>query len=161
MSCFVSVTAFQSCINKIRNYNEGYVTNYFVSLEKTQSWINDGLLSYERVGKTFFVVRLNNGFSNLYYISTSAEQLFVDMQAFSEHLKDDTLVLDVLGKSAEVENLLPAFTSQGFKVYTALTRMSRQVAESRHKGKKDSPFIDSHAKVENVSYIATLMDKTS
>ena len=101
------------------------VSNFFPDEKRMTRWCANGTFAHEERGETTFLVRRQETFSSLYFLSTSVEALAKDVSGFVEgHLGH--LVVDVLGRDVVREPLETAFKSAGFNVLTTLQRMSRR-----------------------------------
>lgn len=107
------------------------VSNFFPDEKRMTRWCTDGVLTHEERGETSFLVRRQETFSNLYFLSTSAEVLAKDVAGFIGN-HSGRLVVDVLGRDAVREPLEAAFKSEGFNVLTTLQRMSRRTPAEKY-----------------------------
>ncbi len=111
-------------LEKIKGLKKGLLTNFFLDAARTQLWLNLGLVRSAEIGETVFLFRRNQGFWNLFFISTSLESLEKDLDTLQSDNTNEVFVVDLLGKE-EILSVRDTFFRLGFKEYTALFRMSR------------------------------------
>ena len=112
------------CVAEARNRGR-MVSNFFPDEKRMTRWCESGAFAHEERGETTFFLRRQKAFSNIYFLSTSAEAIAKDVPDFVEG-RSGRLVVDVLGRDAVREPQEMAFKSAGFCALTMLQRMSRR-----------------------------------
>lgn len=112
------------------------VSNFFPDEKRMTRWCEKGAFSYEKRGETTFLVRRQETFSSLYFLSTSVDALAKDLAGFMEGYSG-RLVVDVLGRDAVREPLETTFKSAGFNALTTLQRMSRRTPTERYEHERE------------------------
>ena len=107
------------------------VSNFFPDEKRMMRWCANGTFAHEERGETTFLVRRQETFSSLYFLSTSVEALAKDVTGFVEN-HSGRLVVDVLGRDIVREPLETAFKSVGFNALTTLQRMSRRTPMEKY-----------------------------
>lgn len=128
------VENYQQVLDAIRNVKEGrkgYITNFYPDIVKVNNWINSGIFFISIINNTLFLFRQNNGFVNLYYCTTSLEILSQSLVTLKEENNESHLVVDLLGKMADVDLLSKVFKSSEFYEYVTLYRMSKIVNDKQ------------------------------
>ena len=110
---------------KVRNLREGFITNFYPDAFKHQIWISKQVLFYEEYRKTVFFIKVDSSFWNLFYISTSIEELHTAVLNMSGQYKDKTLVMDIVGRNAQCRPIVDMLRSGDFVLTTSLVRMQR------------------------------------
>ena len=130
MKIFQSWDEMVRCVVESRNKGR-MVSNFFPDEKRMARWCEKGTFAHEERGETTFLVRRQETFSNLYFLSASAEALAKDVSGFVE---DHTgrLVVDVLGRDAVRGPLEAAFKAVGFNMLTTLQRMSRRTPTEKY-----------------------------
>src|ERR1035437_10239609 len=104
MNSVTSIDTILNIIMRVKNLKKGYVTNLFLDVPKSELWIKLNLVLCEIVGETAFICRKNQGFYNLFYITTNLQVLRRDIDIFyKQHLKE-IFVVDVIGRLGDIEN---------------------------------------------------------
>jgi ribosomal protein S18 acetylase RimI-like enzyme len=125
----VSVEDIQKLIAKVRFYKKGYFTNFFLDVQKTELWIKLSLIEFEDYNETVFICRRNQGFENLYFITTNENALKKNLVSFMSEHKDELYVVDIVMNGSGISELRNILTTYGFCQYTSLVRMSRLINE--------------------------------
>lgn len=102
------------------------LTNFFPDERRMSPWCENGTLRCGESGKTTFLVHDQGAFSNLYFLTESAECLQEDVGEFLKTRGDGRLVVDVLGPDRVRIPLEEALMANGFSVQTVLQRMGRK-----------------------------------
>jgi ribosomal protein S18 acetylase RimI-like enzyme len=120
-----SVDSILSIITRIKTLNKGNLTNFFLDIPKSDLWIKLNLILYEEIGETVFIFRNNQGFYNLFYITTDITTFKRDFEVFCRNNLIDIFVVDIVGRIQDIEEIKSIFTQAGFFKYTSLVRMSK------------------------------------
>lgn len=123
-------------LKRIRNFKEGFVTNYFLNPAISSIWIKHKLLTQISINKTDFYLRNDDDFMHLYFCSASEDALKSDLCEFMAENIDRILTVDILGKDTGSKSTVDLFLENGFYNYTSLVRMTRKQSQSTK-----SPFI--------------------
>jgi ribosomal protein S18 acetylase RimI-like enzyme len=134
-----SLECIQKLIGKIKNHKKSYLTNFFLDIPKLKLWIKLSLIEFEENVETVIICKSNQGFKNLYFISTSLEVLKNDIYSFLTIHKDELYVIDIIAKGTDGSGLKDVFTNIGFYQYTSLVRMSQVINKSSKK-----PFYETY-----------------
>jgi GNAT superfamily N-acetyltransferase len=122
-----SVSEIQETIAHIKNFKKRYYTNLFPDLIKLDYWVRKGMFFIADFDETSIFFKKNDSFYNVYYSSTSLENLQKALSDFKEFRSNDLFVFDVVGEKSKMTDIVNVFTSNGFHLYTSLVRMSRFV----------------------------------
>lgn len=118
-----SFEQLQGQVNEVRSRK--ILTNFYLDSAKHAVWIAKGDCYTEKVGDTLFIIRCDNDFWNVFYSSTTIDQLVADLRLFvSEHL-DQTMMFDVVGRDAQCQPVVDMMKGLGCKESTVLMRMMR------------------------------------
>lgn len=135
----------------LRNLKEGFITNIFFDAVAVDLWGYDNkVVTFYAFDKSLFVVRENEGFHNLYFVSTTHAQLEENLNAFMlTNNIQPPLVVDIVGRDKDIAILKETLVGCGFSQYCSLVRMSRAVekeepqqGEITYASKEDSKQID-------------------
>tara|TARA_R110001583_G_scaffold58103_1_gene173432 strand:+ start:7877 stop:8698 length:822 start_codon:yes stop_codon:yes gene_type:complete len=128
------VTSFEEImlgVKSVRDFKEGYFTNFFPNKEQIELWIKKSIFykidTYEGV---VFFIKKNSGFNTLYFVAKSKESLNQAIDGSSSLLCETSTIVDLIGKGIELSLLSEIFKNNDFSEYTCLTRMSRIVREN-------------------------------
>jgi ribosomal protein S18 acetylase RimI-like enzyme len=139
----ISVNSVNTVLNvgkSVREGKKGYLTNFFLDVPKTELWIRLDLFFYEVIGETAFLFRKNQGFFNLYFITTSLEVLDKDINALKTLFPGELFVVDIIGRENDNQNIRKIFGTNGFYPYASLVRMSKMNGGT-DSAERDSAFI--------------------
>lgn len=129
MDKITSIAEIVAKVASVRDMGRGFVTNFFLNEPKHTLWIGKGVLFAEWVGDTYFIIKQNAGFWNVFYTSTSIDALTASLQAFSQNHHDCTLMLDIVGRKDSCEQVASCLASIGFGDYCRLVRMWTKTPE--------------------------------
>ena len=126
-----NMIAFQTWGEVVRHVAEArdkgwMVSNFFPDEKRMVCWCENGTFAHEERGETTFLVRRQEAFSNLYFLSASVEALARDVSTFVAGNGSTRFVVDVLGRDVIREPIEAVFKTAGFNVLTILQRMSRR-----------------------------------
>lgn len=113
---------------EVRGLHKGFLTNFYLDEEKHSIWIAKGDCFVERLGETLFVVKKSDTFWNVFYSSTTLEQLSVDFQKLQKVYPAQTMIIDVVGHEMQCKPLVEMFCHNGCVEATSLVRMTRMTA---------------------------------
>jgi len=113
-------------VNRARTGSTGYCSNFFPSPQKLQSWITHGVLFCDQHDGMAFFFRKDRDFWHLYFCAANPTVL---QQAVAAHtmLKNEPVVLDLIGKKPALAEMTAWFEPAGFRIYNHLFRMARTV----------------------------------
>ena len=104
-------------------------SNFFLDEKRMARWCEKRAFSCAEFGKTTFLIRHQQDFLNLYFLTESSEDIAEDVQQLISASVPFRWVVDVLGRDAMREPLEAAFRSAGFTALTTLQRMSRRTPD--------------------------------
>ena len=113
-------------LEKVKSLKKGLLTNFFSDPVRTRLWLNKDLMRLAEIGETVFLFRKNQGFWNLYYISSGLASLEKDLDSLGSRYDKETFVVDLVGKE-DIHAVRAVFLNGRFSEYTVLYRMSRTV----------------------------------
>ena len=129
MDKITSIAEIVAKVASVRDMGRRFVSNFFLNEPKHTLWIGKGVLFAEWVGDTYFIIKQNAGFWNVFYTSTSIDALTASLQAFSQNHHDCTLMLDIVGRKDSCEQVASCLASIGFGDYCRLVRMWTKTPE--------------------------------
>ena len=110
--------------------NEGLVvTNFFPDEARMSAWCRGGTFYETRCGDTQFFVRRQPTFSNVYFMSRSADALGRDWKSFASKNGNGRWIIDLIGPDRVRQPLEDVMASVGFSRLTTLQRMGRKTPE--------------------------------
>jgi hypothetical protein len=110
-------------VEKIKNLNNRFITNFFLNETKITQWIEDQTLFSIESSHSIFILRKHMDFLYLYYISAGFSELFRDLQDF-QLIPETDLVVEIVSKNGDLDQISPGFQTQGFVHHETLKRMS-------------------------------------
>ena len=172
MQIVKSFEELQQQVAEIRSLRLGFITNFFADPVKHTLWIQKGGCFTERVNNTLFIIKQNPTFWNVFYCSTTAEELGDDVKALQGKYPDMTIMFDLVGREMQCLPMVELFKSKGCKETTSLVRMTRMTEPMgysaddsvRYASEKDLPIISQYLheyfdeKTEQIPYDEELMD---
>jgi ribosomal protein S18 acetylase RimI-like enzyme len=111
-------------LQTVKQRARGFVTNFFPSRPKLESWIGRRELSVTTAGAGALFLRRGADFSHLYFFAADIESLCVSLGAFLA-AEPGTIVADILGREGEINAMADALAASGFSHYTRLIRLAR------------------------------------
>lgn len=125
MKTLQNIEQLKNLIATIRNIRKGFLTNFYLDVFKHQIWINNGDFQFEQIGDTLFLSRKSKNFCNLFYCSTTREELKCSILQFESKYPQLVKMIDVLGTKIQCEPIINLLSAIGYKSYNQLMRMSR------------------------------------
>lgn len=125
MELVTSLEQLQRQPAEIRALRKGFITNFYLEPDKHSVWIGKGDCFTKQIGNSLFIVRKDKGFWNVYYCSTTLEQLKQDLVAFINDADKIPLMFDIIGREVQCKPLVEMFQELGCKEATSLVRMTR------------------------------------
>ncbi|MBQ7490879.1 MAG: GNAT family N-acetyltransferase [Bacteroidales bacterium] len=125
MQQITSIEQIQNASAEIRAKHLGFLTNFYLDEEKHRIWIAKGDCFVENVGNTLFIIKKSPSFWNVFYCSTTLEQLSGDLLQFKKAHDGQTLVFDIVGREVQCQPMVEMFRQNGFTEATSLVRMTR------------------------------------
>jgi GNAT superfamily N-acetyltransferase len=123
---------------KITVLKSGFLTNFFLDIQKINLLISKKMLSYKNINDTVFFFKDTENFKNLYYFTTNIENLKKDLQILLDENQEETYIVDIVEKKNNIASIREVFHSLHFNQYTSLMRMSRLVTDAEMYSKKNS-----------------------
>jgi GNAT superfamily N-acetyltransferase len=123
MKLITEISTITNAYNQIKNYKKTFNTNFYITTDQINKLILNKLLYEITIGEAFFLIKKNVNFSNLYYYSSSFNELAKSLPLLLKIFSEETLVVDLLSKNDKCpEKIL--FEQNHFSLYTSLIRMS-------------------------------------
>ena len=110
-------------VNEVRR--KKILTNFYLDPAKHTVWIAKGDCFAERVGETLFIIRRDTDFWNVFYSSTTVDQLEADLRFFLSEHPGQTMMFDVVGRDLQCQPVVNMMKDLGCKESTVLMRMMR------------------------------------
>lgn len=120
-----SVDDLMNGIACVRDKRKGFETNFFLDENKHGFWISKGDMYYKEIGNTFFIIKDNESFRNLFFATTDRDSLYEDLKSLLNAVDDKTSVIDLIGRARQLEPLSDLLRNQDFNNVCNLVRMSR------------------------------------
>ena len=102
-----------------------FITNLYLDPIKHSVWITNKDCYAEIIGNTLFIIRTDINFWNVFYSTTTVEQLIVDLKIFTNKYKNQTMMFDIIGRDIQCLPVIKGMQEVGCKFATSLVRMSR------------------------------------
>ena len=102
-----------------------FITNFFLDSVKHAMWIAKGDCYTEMVGDTLFILRYDNTFWNVFYCTSTPEQLSLDLRALKARYPKQTMMFDIVGRDVQCQPIVELFKEAGCQEATSLVRMMR------------------------------------
>jgi GNAT superfamily N-acetyltransferase len=122
----------QDILIRIKDYKEGFITNFFIGEERCNFLINNKKLLFFNFEKCSFILFKNDDFYHLYYLSVNSQQLSIALKDLIKMYPEITFVTDIVGQETIVTELSKSFEQCGFEKYSKLFRMNRSKAEEQY-----------------------------
>jgi hypothetical protein len=116
-----------------------FCTNFFPVQRKIQDWIDHCEITAEFRDDAVFFFRRDRDFYHCYFCASSVSALKRDVVAIPE-LNSERVVMDLVGKEADLSSLITFWESTGFRRFTRLYRMAR-VAQAPPAPAGESPVV--------------------
>ena len=125
----------------VRSRREGLITNFYPDPVKHQVWIDRNAAFFDECGKTVFIAKDNGTFLNVFYISTTIDELRISAPSLKRLGDGRPVVLDIVGRKSQCAQVVEMLAREGFGHAATLVRMQRLATDS-----------DNFPPVEGVSY---------
>lgn len=167
-----SIEQLQQLPAEIKRLRQGFITNFFLDPVKHGLWIEKGDCFWEREGNTLFFIKQSRTFWNVFYCSTTKDELSINLSTFLSKYNNETMMFDVVGRDVQCQPMVELFLSKGCKEATSLVRMTRMTtpmeytADStiRKATEQDTPVVSQllhnyfDEKTEQIPYDEELFD---
>lgn len=120
-----SIEQLRTMSGEVRALRKGFLTNFYLDEAKHAVWMAKGDCFVEQFGDTLFIIKQSPSFWNVFYCSTTMEQLSSDLQQFLEAHKDQTMMFDIIGRETQCQPLVEMFRKNGCNEASSLVRMTR------------------------------------
>ena len=117
---------------EVRSKRKGFLTNFYLDEVKHSLWIQKGVLAYEWISDTLFIVKKSETFWNVFYCTTLIEELATDLAKFKSEHSEKRLIFDIVGREAQCTPMAKLFEEQGFREATSLVRMTRMTEQMEY-----------------------------
>jgi ribosomal protein S18 acetylase RimI-like enzyme len=111
-------------LQTVKQHVRGFVTNFYPSRSKLESWIGRRELSVTTAEAGALFLRRDADFSHLYFFAADLESLRVSLGTFLVS-EPGTIVADLLGREDEAGPMANALAASGFSQYSRLIRLAR------------------------------------
>lgn len=118
-----NLSEISNAVIKVRNFKEGFVTNFFLDESKHQYWINNRILYIVDTPKVVLLFKKGDGYCNVYYIATNISELADMMDAVHTEFVDEQWFVEVVGRDVQCEPILKKLQLIGYTEYNCLKRM--------------------------------------
>jgi len=120
-----SVVQIQQLVAEVRAKRRGFLTNFYLDVEKHSVWIDKGVLFFLWEGDTCFLIRKKEKFWNVYFVSTGFEDLEKGIRMLEINSEGAPLMVDVVGRKDQCGALVGLFLKCGYRFSTTFVRMTR------------------------------------
>lgn len=114
----------------VRSRREGLITNFYPDPVKHQVWIDRNAAFFDECGKTVFIAKDNGTFLNVFYISTTIDELRMSAPSLKRLGDGRPVVLDIVGRDSQCVPIVEMFAKEGFGQAATLVRMQRLATDS-------------------------------
>lgn len=125
MDKVISIEQILEFITEIKNLHKGFITNFYLDEFKHNIWIQKEHFFYERVNNTFFLIKKDKCFCNMFYCSTDMNELENSLKLFKLANGDIIIMTDIIGNINQCKIINSIFFRNGFREYRSLVRMSK------------------------------------
>jgi N-acetylglutamate synthase-like GNAT family acetyltransferase len=116
---------YQSLVGHLRHLKEGFYTNLFWNDSVHEAWIRHDELQYDELSdRSVVVVRSNDGFANLYYITANLSDLKASLKGWLK-THGEMYVCDVVGRAQDTAEVAALLIDCGCRQRRMLKRMVR------------------------------------
>ncbi len=120
-----SIEQLRTGQSEIRALRKGFLTNFYLDEVKHGLWIDKGDCFIEPLGETLFIIKKSETFWNVFYSSTTLEQLSADLSHFLSKYEENTLMFDVVGREMQCQPITEMFRQKNCVEATSLVRMTK------------------------------------
>ncbi len=119
------IDIISTAVASIRSLHNGFITNFYLDTAKHTLWIKKGDCFAEFIHNTVFIIKRSSSFWNVFYCSTTLEQLVNDLQSFQMNHNRQVMVFDIVGREEQCLPVVTAFRNHHCSVISSLVRMKR------------------------------------
>lgn len=120
-----SYSQIQETIVAIKSHKKGFITNFYMSEERCNLFINKQLLFCVNEQECIFILQKNYDFYHLHYMTTSKDVLAKYLKVLMKKYPNDIFVSDIVGAKTVVSEISLVYEQCAFEKYIRLYRMSR------------------------------------
>ena len=152
MQAVNSFEELQRQVAQIRALRLGFITNFFADPVKHGLWIEKKDCFTERIDNTLFIIKQNPSFWNIFYCSTTMEELDKSIEMFQSVHSGTSMIYDIVGRDLQCQPLVELFKKRGCMELASLVRMTR-ISESldyipdiaiRYASEEDLPLVSEY-----------------
>lgn len=125
MEILQNIEQIQVLIAELRNLRKGYITNFYIDNFKHQIWIGNGDFKFEQIGETLFLFRFSDNFCNLFYCTTTIEELEFAFIQLEKKYPELVKMVDIVGAEIQCMPIKKMLEKIGYYTYRQLVRMSK------------------------------------
>ena len=152
MKKITDITEIHQIITDIKLHHQNFISNFYLSQDKQELYIQENLLFVVKYEKTIFLFLLLHDYYKLYFFSASYEDLQNDIKKID--VMDKIIVCELMGRhSLDKEQMI--LENAGFTYYSRLIQMYKKMQASK-RNIKFSPNIV-YAEKEDVDEIWQLL----
>jgi ribosomal protein S18 acetylase RimI-like enzyme len=113
-------------MDRIKSLGRGYLTNLYASRSDLEGWLRVGALSRFIADECLLLFRFDRGLLRVYHAATGRNGLAAALAAAGPALDPGLpLLVDLVGRAADLEGLATEYRARGFDDYCTLLRMAR------------------------------------
>lgn len=127
-----SIDTIRQLVAEVRAKRKGFLTNFYLDVEKHSIWINREALFFICVGDTYFIIRKKEAFWNVYFVSTGLDDLEHGLEFLKSKFFDVAIMFDIIGKKDQYDLLLKLFQRCGYEFSNTLVKMTRISSHEEH-----------------------------
>lgn len=128
MKLVTSIAKVADTVNRAKTGAPAFVTNFYTSSPRLQTWIEHGEILLDAREKVVFLFRKDRSFLHFFFSASDLESLGDELASLPE-TGVGRLTTDVVGSADGVESVLQVLQSRGFVPVSRLVRLCRQNAE--------------------------------
>lgn len=126
-----NIEQLKSFVDQIRDLHQGFVTNFYLDEEKHRAWLQTGEFFCDQFSDTVFLLfnheysGSEEKFTNLFYISTSFDNVITHLRTYNHPFINHQYVLDIVGRTSMCQSMMQKLNIIGVTHANTLMRMNR------------------------------------
>lgn len=152
MKKITDITEIHQIITDIKLHHQNFISNFYLSQDKQELYIQENLLFVVKYEKTIFLFLLLHDYYKLYFFSASYEDLQNDIKKID--VMDKIIICELMGRhSLDKEQMI--LEDAGFTYYSRLIQMYKKMQASKRNIKFPPNIV--YAEKEDVDEIWQLL----
>jgi len=121
----ISTTQYEDALKRLKTGAKAFTTSCYATPKQIGEWAESGVLSSLSTAGALLLLRSSHHVTHLLHIAADRQSLSEALLVLAELTLAKPIVVDLVGKPTDVEQITDIYSSRGFSSYKELIRMVR------------------------------------